>query len=109
MIAILLAAVAMIGILALYMTQTRAGSFSRHTTEAAVLATDGLEQLRIAGVPASSTTASLDEQGKVVTGGLFTRTSTVTNVGTFYDITVRISWDEDGATRNVIVNARRNL
>jgi Tfp pilus assembly protein PilV len=61
MIAMLLTAIAMIGIIALFMTQRKASGFSRHTTEATVLAQDKLEQLRTLCVPA---TLELQQQKK---------------------------------------------
>ena len=113
MVAILLTAIAIIGILALYMAQSRAGAYSRHTSEASVLAEDGLEALRVSGTspPSLTTLTGVDERGKA--GGIFTRTATVTGpVGTaptaYYDLRVVVSWDEDGVARSVVLNGRRN-
>ena len=113
MVAILLTAIAIIGILALYMAQSRAGAYSRHTSEASVLATDGLEALRVSpnSPPSIPTLTDVDERG--VTGGIFTRTATVSAlVGTaptgYYDLRVVVTWDEDGVARSVVLNGRRN-
>jgi type II secretory pathway pseudopilin PulG len=112
MVAILLTAIAIIGILALYMAQSRAGAYSRHTSEASVLATDGIEALRsMPSPPALPTLTDVDERG--LAGGIFTRTTTVGSlVGTppnaYYDLRVVVSWDEDGVTRSVVLNGRRN-
>lgn len=112
MVAILLTAIAIIGILALYMAQSRAGSYSRHTSEASVLATDGIEALRSMPSPPSLTALSnVDERGK--SGGIFARSATVTGpIGTapnaYYDLRVVVSWDEDGVARSVVLNGRRN-
>lgn len=111
MVAILLTAIAIIGILALYMAQSRAGAYSRHTSEASVLAEDGLEALRAMPTPATATLSNVDERGK--SGGIFTRTSTVTGpIGTapsaYYDLRVAVTWDEDGVARSVVLNGRRN-
>lgn len=113
MVAILLTAIAIIGILALYMAQSRAGAYSRHTSEASVLATDGLEALRVSPTspPSLPTLTGVDERG--VTGGIFTRTATVSAlVGTapsaYYDLRVVVTWDEDGVARSVVLNGRRN-
>lgn len=113
MVAILLTAIAIIGILALYMAQSRAGSYSRHTSEASVLAEDGIEALRTSSTspPSIPTLTNVDEQG--VAGGIFTRTPTVTGpIGTaptaYYDLRVVVTWDEDGVARSVVLNGRRN-
>ena len=109
MIALLLTAIAIIGIMSLYMSQTRASAYSRHTTEATVLAQDGMEKLRAEGVPASATIATVNEQGVAVAGGLYTRTSTVSAlVGSYYDLTVAVSWDENGVPRTIRLYTRRN-
>ena len=113
MVAILLTAIAIIGILALYMAQSRAGSYSRHTSEASVLATDGIEALRTSpnSPPSLPTLSNVDERGKA--GGIFTRSATVSAlVGSaptgYYDLRVVVTWDEDGVARSVVLNGRRN-
>ncbi|CAN5850704.1 N/A [soil metagenome] len=111
MVAILVTAIALIGIMALYISGSRASSYSRHTTEASVLAEDGIERLRSQAVPTAVTISGVNEQG--VAGGLFTRTSTVVGpIGTaptaYYDLTVAVTWSEDGRARTVKLNARRN-
>ena len=58
MIAMLLTALAVIGVLGLYRIESRASSFSRRETEAAVLAQDKLEELRTQAAPASGTSGS---------------------------------------------------
>lgn len=111
MVAVLLTAIAAAGIVGLYMVETRASGFSRHMTEATVLAQDQLERMRTSGVTGTGSTASLNELGKVVSGGLYTR-SWSTAVGTpasFEDLTVTVSWPEDGVTKNVTLRARRNV
>ena len=112
MVSILLTAIAIIGILALYMAQSRAGSYSRHTSEASVLAEDGMEALRTSSSapPSIPTLTNVDERG--VAGGIFTRSATVTGpIGTaptsYYDLRVVVSWDEDGVARSIVLNGRR--
>ena len=59
MVAILLTAIATSGIIGLYIVETRASGFSRHSTEATVLAQDQIEILRTAkfiGGPITTTT-----------------------------------------------------
>lgn len=105
MISILLTAIAIIGILALYMTQTRASSFSRHMTEASVLASDGLERMRTMVIPVGGAELDITEQGQA--GGIFDRTSTATANGADWDMNVGVSWDEDGVIKTVLVYGRR--
>lgn len=124
MIAMVLTAIAIMGIIALYVTSTKASSFSRHSTEAANLAQERYEMQRtIAPVTWTGTTASdgletgLDAGGNLVAGGMFTRKTveSITNLPgntppkTWADITVTVSWAEDGVNRQVVVAGRRGL
>ncbi|MGE0871664.1 MAG: prepilin-type N-terminal cleavage/methylation domain-containing protein [Kofleriaceae bacterium] len=112
LVAILLMAISTSGLLALYMSQTRAAGYSRHATEATVLAQDQLERLRTTAAPGVTTTgtqAGLNEKGQVVSGGLFTRSWTSTPVLSYVDVAVTVTWNEDGATKNVVLRTRRNL
>jgi len=109
MVSLLLTAIAIIGIMSLYMSQTRASAYSRHTTEATVLAQDGMEKLRSQGTPTAELITGVDEQGNAVAGGLFERESTVSAlIGSYYDLTVEVRWDEDGHARTVLLHSRRN-
>lgn len=110
MIAILLTAIAVVGIMALFMTEMKASSYSRHATEATVLAADKLEKLRTMSSPATGTDPlnPLDPNG--ATGGIYSRSWQVTSVGspaTYMDVAVTISWDENGVTKSVTLNGRR--
>jgi Tfp pilus assembly protein PilV len=106
MIAILLTAIAVIGIMALFMTETRASSYSRHSTEATALAADKLEKLRTMAAPAAGAETDLDPQGAA--GGIFGRTWSVdTSNPSFTDISVDVSWDENGDARTITMHARR--
>jgi type IV pilus assembly protein PilV len=105
MVALLITAIAIVGILGMYMTQTQASSYSRHSAEASVLAADGLEKLRTMNPPASNTLTNVTETG--APGGIFTRTSMVTGTGSPYSLEVRVSWQENGATRTVTVWGKR--
>jgi prepilin-type N-terminal cleavage/methylation domain-containing protein len=109
LVSLVLSAIAMIGIIALYRAQTNASSFSRRTTEATMLAEDQVERLRTQVGLGSATTASLDETGKVVSGGVFTRFFEVTAPNANYDeIRVIVSWPEEGQNKAVTVFGRRN-
>jgi type IV pilus assembly protein PilV len=105
MIAILLTAIAVIGILALFMTETRASSYSRHSTEATSLAADKLEKLRTMSTPTAGTQTALDPQGAA--GGVFSRTWTVTPNTSYTDLFVSVTWSENGVTKTISMNARR--
>jgi Tfp pilus assembly protein PilV len=109
MVAMLLTAVAIIGILALFMSQTRASGFSRHATEGTALCEDKLEQLRTTASGAGSGTDSvIDEKG--VTGqGIYKREwweSTSTN---YADIICKVSWTENGVAEFTTLRGRRKL
>ena len=110
MIAIAITAIATSGLLALFMVETRASGYSRHSTEATVLAEDQVERLRTSAPPAATTTGTqtaIDERGK--SGGIYTRTWTTTPGSSYYDVSVTVSWPEDGTTKQVVVRSRRDL
>jgi Tfp pilus assembly protein PilV len=111
LVALVLSMIAMVGVIALYRSQSAASSFSRRNTEATILAEDQMERLRATGGAGSGTVANLDERGVVVTGGPFTRFFEVTNptATSFYDdILVRVSWIEEGLTKSVSLRGKRN-
>lgn len=112
LISLILGAIAMIGVIALYRASTNASSFSRRSTEASVLAQDKLERLRTeAAVVVTGATdgGSIDETGKVVVGAPFTRTWTVASGGggLYYDLTVSVAWQDEGVGKSVLVRGRR--
>jgi prepilin-type N-terminal cleavage/methylation domain-containing protein len=107
MVALLLTAVAVMGLLGVYMAQARASSNTRHSSEAAVLAQDKLEQLRTqAGVAGSGSEASINERG--IATGVFTRRWTVTLGAGYADVVVTITWSEDGVARQFVLRGRRS-
>ncbi|HSD88550.1 MAG TPA: prepilin-type N-terminal cleavage/methylation domain-containing protein [Kofleriaceae bacterium] len=110
MIAVLLTALAVIGVIALFRVETRASGYSRHETEAAVLAQDRLEELRTQAAGLVSTTeTTLNDLGTTVPPGMYTRVSLVAASAdpSVYDITVTVSWDESGDAKSVVVRGRR--
>jgi Tfp pilus assembly protein PilV len=113
MVAMLLTAIAIIGILALFMTQTKASGYSRHTTEATTLAEDKIEKLRTMGAAAATTGTDtlVDEKGSNAGTGIYTRTwtETVNTAAGYADIVTRVQWTEDGITKQVTLRGRRNL
>ena len=104
MIAILLTAITVIGIVGLYSVETRASSASRHSTEATVLAEDKMETLRTQTNPASGADSPGETAGLA---GLFTRTWTVTPNATWIDYSVVVTWTEDSVAKNVTLSSRR--
>lgn len=111
MVAMLLTAIAIIGILALFMTQRKASGYSRHTTEATVLAQDKLETLRTLGtaVTGSGSDILIDEAGSNAGSGLYKRywTETVYAGSGYADIVSTVQWEEDGDTKSVTLRGRR--
>jgi prepilin-type N-terminal cleavage/methylation domain-containing protein len=101
------------GLLSLQVTAMQATSFSRHATEAAILAEDRMEELRTApaelilqglafcpagdpsGVP-EPCTERLDTSGRPDADGLFLRTWTATQGGSMVRFQVRVSWEARG-------------
>jgi Tfp pilus assembly protein PilV len=108
MIAVLLTALTVIGVLGLYRIESRAASFSRRETEAAVFAQDKLEELRTQLAPVGGTDTPPDQLNNGSNTPFFTRTWTVdaTNPAV-YVIEVIVTWDEDGYQRSVTVQAQR--
>jgi prepilin-type N-terminal cleavage/methylation domain-containing protein len=94
MISVLITAIAAIGFIAMYMTETKAGTFTRHSTEASVLATDKLESLRGINTPVAGSDV-VDVQGTVISTGMFTRRWTALTTGSYITLTVQVGWDED--------------
>ena len=96
MIAIVLSMIAVIGITALYMAETRSSTDSRQKTEAAVLCEDKMEWLRTQTAPTSGSETGLDELGGI--GGMFDRSWTVTTGTSYIDYSVTVDWDTEGQT-----------
>jgi prepilin-type N-terminal cleavage/methylation domain-containing protein len=109
MIAMVLTAIAIMGIIALYVTETKASGFSRHSTEAAVLAQDRLERQRTIAPAAAGvfTDTNINERGAA--GGIYTRVATETLQANWADIVVVVTWSDDGIAHTVTMNARRGL
>ena len=106
----LLTALTVIGVLGLFRIETRASSFSRRETEAAVLAQDKLEELRTQIAPAAAVAATTDNPTDQLSGNnVFTRTWTIdaTPDPAVYKITVTVSWDDSGVSRTVTIYGQR--
>ena len=112
MIALVLTALAIMGIIALYITETKASGFSRHTTEAAVLAQDKIEKLRTQGAAANqgpTSEVNINERGGTVSAGIYTRTYQEVVGLNYADLTVTVTWSDDGLAHAITMRARRNL
>jgi Tfp pilus assembly protein PilV len=106
MVALLLTAVAVMGLLGVYAAAARASSYTRHSAEAAVLAQDKLEQLRTQiAATASGSEANINERG--VATGMFTRAWAETLGSGYADIVVTITWSEDGVAKQFLLRGRR--
>jgi prepilin-type N-terminal cleavage/methylation domain-containing protein len=109
MISMVVTAIAIMGLLAMFVTQTKAGAVSRHSTEAAILAADKIEKLRTMAPTAiaATTETSINERG--VATGIFTRVYSQTLTNTYWaDISVTVTWPDDGVSHTVTMKARRN-
>jgi len=110
MVAVLLTAIAVVGIVSLYRVQTRSSAYSRRSTEAVVLAGDKLEVLRATAVPvASALDEELDATGALVPGGPYRRRWFVLPTATQYELRVEVDWDDDGTTRTTTLRSFRRL
>jgi Tfp pilus assembly protein PilV len=108
MISILLTAVAVIGVVALYTVEARSGRFARDRSEATVLAEDKMEELRTmtaASITAGSQTG-LDALGQ--NGGKYDRSWTVSGTTAPISYTVTVTWDEDGTAETISLHSERN-
>ena len=97
LIALLVLLIGMAGMLSLQLTAMKATGFSRHATEASILAEDRMEYLRTA--PLASLvdgTDQVDARGVVDSTGLYTRTWTLTPATETTTIAVSVSWLEQG-------------
>ncbi len=97
LIALLVLLIGMAGILSLQLTSVQATAFSRHATEATLLAEDKMEELR--AVPAAALASDddrVDARGVPDPQGYYTRVWEV-EPGASLTITVKVSWNEEGA------------
>ncbi|HTR55901.1 MAG TPA: prepilin-type N-terminal cleavage/methylation domain-containing protein [Kofleriaceae bacterium] len=109
MIAVILTSIGAAGMVGLYRVETRSSGYSRHTTEAAVLAEDKMEQIRTVVTPTTGQDATLDEPGGAPGNGFFTRNWSVTNAASWIDYNVTVGWTEDGVLKTVTHLSRRGL
>lgn len=99
MISIVLCAIAVMGVIGLTTVSVRDTSSARHVTEASVLAEDRMELLRAAGSSFTNPDSSpVDAQGNATgsAGAIYTRAFTWTATSTLINITVQVSWKDEG-------------
>lgn len=97
LIALLVLLIGMAGILTLQLTAMQATSFSRHATEASILAEDKMEALRTSPINLlADDSDQVNAQGVPDEEGLYTRTWTVVPGTSTTTLTVSVSWDEQG-------------
>jgi prepilin-type N-terminal cleavage/methylation domain-containing protein len=98
------------GILALQMTALRATAYSRHATEATILAEDKMEELRTQ--PYMSGQDQVNAQGILDPEGRYQRVWTVTEppAGGAPSVTVQVNWLERGSEPHAItLQTQRSL
>ncbi len=110
MIALTVLLIGVAGILTLQIVSMRATSYSRHATEAAVLAEDKMEALRTIPIETLMDGSEVvDAQGYLDPGGLFTRSWTIAWAGNLGTLTVSVAWDEGGDEPHIIVYRTQRL
>jgi type IV pilus assembly protein PilV len=103
LIALLVLLAGMAGILSLQMTSVQATGFSRHATEASILAEDKIEWLRtqpLATLVSGSEPDPVDSRGVPDPGALYQRSWVVTPAANGTNIVVNVTWVESGDTDN---------
>lgn len=110
LVAILLTALTVIGVLGLFRIETRASSFSRRETEAAVLAQDKLEELRTLTAPSGTGSGSDEPVNPFGPQQIFQRSWTIEpnpDDSSIYNIEVKVEWNDNGVPRDVVVRGQR--
>lgn len=98
LIALLVLLIGMAGILSLQLTSMQATSFSRHATEASILAEDKLEALRTEPmISLASGDDRVDARGVPDPSGNYERVWTVTPGTERTTVTVAVTWNEQGS------------
>ena len=105
-----LTAIAIMGIIALYVTETKASGFSRHSTEARCSRRTGSSSCaRSAPAVAVVLTDEPTSTSAARPGGIYTRVTTETVTANYADIVVEVDWSDDGIAHQVMMRARRGL
>ena len=117
MVSIIITAIVVMGLIGLFKSQSSASAFSRHNTEAAVLAEHQIEWLRTQGTALTSSGTGLgsnasgtnyDAEGVSGAGifGISWNESYVSAAG-YAEIWVTVSWSDDGVSHSLTVQGRR--
>jgi type IV pilus assembly protein PilV len=103
LIALVVMMIGVAGVLAMHATSSRASSYTRHATEAAVLAEDKLEILRTVAIATLENGDEIvDATGNPDDEGLFARSWTVSWTGTVGELVVTVAWNEGGTEPHAI-------
>jgi type IV pilus assembly protein PilV len=126
MVALTVLLIGLLGIMGIVTVSLKNSSYSRHGTEAAILAEDKLEELRTQtnlAIGALPTEVTLDATGAVNSNpgqGIYTRSATVnlntgSTFGDYLEIQVTVSWaegtesDNTASTRSITLYTERIL
>ena len=97
MVALLLLLIGISGILTIQLSSMKASAYSRHATEAIILAEDKMEELMtISAATIADGNDTVDSQGVDDVAGFYERSWVVEPTGPLNTITVQVSWDEKG-------------
>jgi prepilin-type N-terminal cleavage/methylation domain-containing protein len=108
LIALAIAAIGLAAMLAIHSTGSNATQYSRHATEATVLAEQALEELLT--VPANDVVSGGDvvnAQGLDDSQGAYAREWTVAWTGDLAAISVEVTWLDDDGAHTIAVGTRR--
>ena len=109
LVAVTISLVGLAGVLGLERVGSQATGYSRHATEATVLAEDKLERLRTTPSADLATGSELVAASGAVGAGFYTRRWQVAWTGDLADISVTVSWLEHGSdTHALTFRTRRN-
>ena len=119
MVSIIITAIVVMGLIGLFKSQSSASAFSRHNTEAAVLAEHQLEWLRTQGAAATGSGSGLgsatsgsnyDAQGVAGAGifSLYWNENLITGASTYAEMWVTVTWSDDGVTHTLTLGGRRD-
>lgn len=109
LVAVTISMVGLAGVLGLERVGSRATGYSRHATEATVLAEDKLERLRTTPIVDLFGGTELVAASGAVGAGPYTRLWQVAWTGDLADISVTVSWFEHGSDSHAVTfRTRRN-
>lgn len=111
MVALLLLLIGVAGVLSLQMVSVKATGFSRHATEATILAEDKMEELMTISpalldcATVADCTDTVDSDGVDSATGFYVRTWVVALQGVMIRVTVTVNWNERGSEPHAITVA----